>query len=385
MLARDTLGTLILGGLPFLVIPFIVASGVLPFSVALSELIVSFASALWILIVWMAFAIIWTNYYLDLWIVTDRRVMSLDQISLFNRRVTTWRMDHIQEISVLVENPIQALLNYGTLEIETAGPSDEHASIPGIPQPEKIRTVILQQADSFKKLADVNKQQEHLLHTISHEVKGYLTKDAAALASIVDGDLGDVPDAVKSAADTALSATRRGVDTVVNILDSANLKEGTIQLEKKRFDLRRALAEIAEDLRGEAEQRNLSFDISTPQGNFWFEGDEAKLRRLVFRNLIDNAIRYTTEGGVNISLTAESGTATFSIKDTGVGISSDDMERLFTEGGKGANSSAINPESTGYGLFIARQLVEAHGGKIWAESEGLGKGATFFVELPLAA
>ncbi len=385
MLARDTIGTIALGGLPFLVIPFIVASGVLPFSVTLQPALIAFLSASWLLIIWMTLAILWTNYYLDLWIVTDHRIMSLDQIGLFNRRVTTWRMEHIQEISVLVENPIQALLNYGTLELETAGPSDVHEQIVGIPNPEKVRIAILEQVGEFRKLKEKNKNQESLLHTISHQVKGYLTRDAAALASIADGELDSIPDPIKKIADTALSETRKGVDTVVNILDSANLKSGTMQLEKKRFDVRRAVADIAEDLRPEAEHKNISFTVIAPQGNFWCEGDEAKLRRMVFRNLIDNAVRYTSKGSIHVSLTQKNDALLFSIADTGVGISLKDMETLFTEGGKGEQSSIVNPESTGYGLFIAKQVVDAHGGKIWAESDGAGKGATFFVELPLAA
>ena len=71
----------------------------------------------------------------------------------------------------------------------------------------------------------------------------------------------------------------------------------------------------------------------------------------------------------------------FSVKDTGVGLAKEDKERLFTEGGKGKNSQKINVDSTGFGLFIAKSIVEAHNGRIWAESEGEGKGSEFRVEL----
>ena len=71
----------------------------------------------------------------------------------------------------------------------------------------------------------------------------------------------------------------------------------------------------------------------------------------------------------------------FSVKDTGVGLTKEDKEKLFTEGGKGKNSQKINVDSTGFGLFIAKNIVEAHNGKIWAESEGEGKGSEFWVEL----
>ena len=72
----------------------------------------------------------------------------------------------------------------------------------------------------------------------------------------------------------------------------------------------------------------------------------------------------------------------FSVEDSGVGISPEDMQKLFTEGGHGAESRKVNVDSTGYGLYIAKSVVEAHRGRIWAESEGVGKGSRFVVELP---
>ena len=74
----------------------------------------------------------------------------------------------------------------------------------------------------------------------------------------------------------------------------------------------------------------------------------------------------------------------FEIQDTGVGISASDMQKLFTEGGHGEHSKEVNKDSTGFGLSIAKQIVDAHGGKVWAESAGPGTGSRFIVELPAA-
>jgi len=143
ILLRDTIGTILLSLLPFLLFGtlqiFVPEStnfaAYLPFT--------SFLSALWLLVMWMALSILWTDYYLDLWIVTDKRVISVDQISLFNRKVTTLSHDRIQEIIVKEENFLQALLHYGTLDIETASPTDGDATMEGIPHPERVRQVIL--------------------------------------------------------------------------------------------------------------------------------------------------------------------------------------------------------------------------------------------------
>jgi signal transduction histidine kinase len=113
-------------------------------------------------------------------------------------------------------------------------------------------------------------------------------------------------------------------------------------------------------------------------------GDEEKIRRHVVRNVIDNSIKYTQEGSVDVEVTRANGIARVTVRDTGVGISREDMAHLFTEGGHGKESIKINVHSTGYGLFIAKTIVEAHKGKIWAESDGPGKGSRFIIELPLA-
>jgi signal transduction histidine kinase len=83
-----------------------------------------------------------------------------------------------------------------------------------------------------------------------------------------------------------------------------------------------------------------------------------------------------------VSLEKKRSKAIFSVKDSGIGISKEDMKNLFKQGGRGKNSLKIDTHSTGYGLYIARKIIEAQKGRIWAESEGEGKGSTFFVELP---
>ena len=145
ILLRDTIGTIILTFLPFILLTVlqIVIPQYLDFKNYLAFM--SFATMLWLLVIWMALAVIWTDYYLDLWIVTDKRIISVDQISLFNRKVTTLTLDRIQEIIVKEENFMQAFCKYGTLDIETASPTDGDATMEGIPRPENVRRVILDQ------------------------------------------------------------------------------------------------------------------------------------------------------------------------------------------------------------------------------------------------
>ena len=234
-----------------------------------------------------------------------------------------------------------------------------------------------------KELEEANAKQENLLHFISHEIKGYLTKGQNAFASIVEGDYGEAPPKIKELSQGALAEMRKGVFTVMEILEASNLKKGTMSFDKHPFDLKSATQKVVDDAWWAALRKGLKLEIETrPNESYIVVGDEKKLTEHVLRNLVDNSVRYTQAGKVTISLSKEGNFVRFVVTDTGVGITSEDMQHLFTEGGHGKDSIKVNVDSTGYGLFVAKQIVDAHGGKITAFSEGLGKGSTFTVDLP---
>ena len=241
----------------------------------------------------------------------------------------------------------------------------------------------LELARLTKELEIANASQESLLYFISHEIKGYLTKSEAGFSEIIEGDFGPIPETLRTMAQSALSEVRKGVATVMDILDASNFKKGTMSFVKAKFDLQKAVREVVADLKSSADEKHLTIDLAIGEGAYFFEGDEDKIRRHVIRNLIDNAIRYTPAGSIRVELTGGE-KLHFSVKDSGVGITPEDMRNLFTEGGHGKDSIKINVHSTGYGLFVAKQVVEAHGGNIWAESEGAGKGSRFMIEFPIA-
>ncbi|MBI5004256.1 sensor histidine kinase [Candidatus Kaiserbacteria bacterium] len=236
-----------------------------------------------------------------------------------------------------------------------------------------------------QELTDANSRQETLLHFVSHEVKSYMTKGMYAFASLKEGDFGPVSPELRQMSNDAFVEMEEGVSTVIDIMSAANLRKGTMSYYKKPFDLKEALTHVMHQQESAAEKKHLAFEISVGEGDFSMTGDEEKIARHVIRNVIDNAIKYTPSGGkIRIELARTDHTFRLSVKDTGVGIVPEDMARLFTEGGKGKDSTKVNVHSTGYGLFVAKIVVEAHGGKIWAESQGPGTGAQFTVEFPMA-
>ena len=110
--------------------------------------------------------------------------------------------------------------------------------------------------------------------------------------------------------------------------------------------------------------------------------DKNKMRQVIL-NLIDNSIKYTQEGGIIIDTKIVNSKLQILIKDTGGGMSKEDLAKLFESFSRGITGSQSYTEGTGLGLYIAKKFVEIHNGKIWAESDGIGKGANFFIELPI--
>ncbi|MDP1690250.1 MAG: HAMP domain-containing sensor histidine kinase [bacterium] len=234
-------------------------------------------------------------------------------------------------------------------------------------------------------LEQTNKRQDTLLHFIGHEVKGSLTKDAGAFAALCDGDFGTLPETMRPFVCEALAESRNGATSVENILKASNLKKGSVTYTKAPFDLKELAAGAVEKAKAMAEKKGLSLSFIADESAYQMTGDKVQISDHVLRNIIDNAVNYTPSGSITVSLKKENNKFVFAVKDTGVGITEEDKKRLFTEGGHGKDSQTVNAHSTGYGLFIAKEITEANGGTIHTESEGQGKGSTFVVEFPVTA
>lgn len=233
-------------------------------------------------------------------------------------------------------------------------------------------------------LQATNARQEGLIHFIGHEVKGFLTKAEGAFSVLAEGDMGDLQPQTKEFVERALKETRDGVTSVSDILHASNLKKGTTAYTMEPFDLGIVVTRIAEGARAAANAKGLTLTLEKAEGTYRVKGDEREIGEHVLRNLVDNAVNYTPSGSVVVQLSRDADTVSVSVTDTGIGISAEDKAHLFTEGGHGKDSIKTNVHSTGYGLFIAKTIMDAHRGTITAKSEGLGKGSTFVMTLPAA-
>ncbi len=232
-----------------------------------------------------------------------------------------------------------------------------------------------------------NKQQTNLLHFISHQVKGFFTKSRNAFSGLLEGDYGPIPETARHIIQEGFDSDNRGVETVQQILNAANLKTGKTTYVMSETNFVNVIKDIILSLKPAADKKSLTINFNPPTQNLIMNLDTAQITQAL-KNLIDNSIKYTPSGKIDITLEVQEKDVSnkkvvIKISDTGVGISTEDMPKLFSEGGRGKEAIKINVDSTGYGLYIVKNIIEAHGGSVTVHSDGVGKGSTFTVVLPV--
>jgi K+-sensing histidine kinase KdpD len=166
-----------------------------------------------------------------------------------------------------------------------------------------------------------------------------------------------------------------------NILDIARIESGTLHLNIQEFNLNDVLSPLVQDARNVIKNTGKE-DVITQyvpsDNNIVLKADKDRLSEVVW-NLLDNATKFTEKGSISIASRKENNHITITVKDNGSGIDLDVLPKLFTK------FVTKSEKGTGLGLYISKSIIEAHGGKIWAENNNDGKGATFTFTLPLTA
>ncbi len=229
-------------------------------------------------------------------------------------------------------------------------------------------------------LKNLIQQRESLVHLITHKVKGSFTRTKYVFAEMLNDTFGVLTPEMRKMAQTGLESDDTGIKTIDLVLNASNLQSGTVKYEMKSIDLKNIVENMITELKISAEAKNLKVSTDIKEGSFNVKGDEFWMKEVI-HNFIENSIKYTpNDGEVKVGLENKDGKVLFSVSDNGVGITPEDMSHLFTEGGRGKESTKMNVDSTGYGLYSAKLIVDAHGGKVWAQSEGKGKGSKFYAE-----
>lgn len=254
-----------------------------------------------------------------------------------------------------------------------------------VKQREHIETLAKELENANTHLKELDRQKTEFVSIASHQLRSPLTAIKGYSSLILEGSFGSIPKKAQEAVEKIFTSSQFMASSIEDFLNVSRIELGTIKYDLKEFDIDTMVSEVVSELTPAAAEKKLTLSFSGHcDGPCVIKGDIGKLRQVIL-NLVDNSMKYTPKGSVAVSVTSNSQTHTarVEVKDTGVGIPPAVIHTLFAKFVRAANANEVNVMGTGLGLYVAKQFVEAHGGKIWAESPGQNQGSTFIVELPL--
>lgn len=232
-------------------------------------------------------------------------------------------------------------------------------------------------------LRDLDQAKSEFLSIASHQLRTPISAIKGYLSMIIEGDFGKIgnpkiDEVVKGVFESSARLAR-----LVNIfLNVSRIESGRLKLDKRPIQIDDLIKSVIDELVNEAKKKGLKLNYQPDKNMPQINADPDKLRDVIM-NLVDNAIKYTPKGSVSISVRHNSQELNFIVKDTGIGIDPNEVKGLFRKFVRGSGVAQIHTSGSGLGLFIAQKMIKEHGGQIWAESEGKGRGSTFQFILPL--
>ncbi|NVM18311.1 MAG: PAS domain S-box protein [Candidatus Lokiarchaeota archaeon] len=241
--------------------------------------------------------------------------------------------------------------------------------------------------EEVQKLKELDKLRKNLISRVSHELKTPLVSVSGGceLLMTVYGD--KLKKEELEIIELIEKGGKRLKHLVDNLIDISRIEYEKFKLVKEKNDLSKILREISNELMYSIKERNINLNLVLPESLF-IELDKVRIEQVIM-NLLSNAIKNTPPNGdIEVNLRKKENMAEFSIKDTGIGISQEEMDMLFTRFGKleryGEGYEYIDIQGTGLGLYISKEIVDSHKGEIKAESAGRNKGSIFIVKLPIS-
>lgn len=234
--------------------------------------------------------------------------------------------------------------------------------------------------EANEKLKGLDKLKTEFVSLASHQLRSPLTTIKGYTSMLLEGDYGDIDPKAKETIERVMESSNNLTMVVEDLLNVTKIEAGGMKYEMAPFDLSQVVKDEAKDLSVTAEKKGLKLNFESDEKNPCIvNGDKEKIRQVVI-NFIDNSIKYTKEGSINISVKNKEGKVIFAVKDTGMGMTEETKNSLFQKFARG-DGARMNTTGTGLGLYLAKQIVEAHKGRVWVESEGAGKGSEFYMEL----
>ena len=249
---------------------------------------------------------------------------------------------------------------------------------------QKLQNTNSQLEAANKKLTFLDKQKTEFVSLASHQLRGPLTAINGYVELLIGGDYGEINQSISEPLKKIQTATRDLSVLVGDYLDVTRIELGKMKYNFDSVSLSEMAFEVVYELEPVMQKHQLELTVKISDQECLVHADRNKIKQVMV-NLVDNAIKYSNNGSITISVSINDHTkkVMFSVMDTGPGINPEILPILFDKFVRAPGAEQANSAGTGLGLFVAKKIISEHGGRIWAESEGLGKGATFSFELDL--
>ena len=290
-----------------------------------------------------------------------------------NRSNTSAITEGDEELVSVLANQIGQALENARLFDQAYGASQALES--------KVQERTKQLASVLEEVKLINKTKSEFISAVSHELRTPLTSIKGYASLLITGKLGAVPEAVKERLEKINAHSDNLVKMINNLLDIARIESGRVEMKMEKCDIT-ALIETARDLlTPQMREKNLQWKTDIAAGVPELTLDKHQAER-IFINLISNAIKFTPEKGtITVRVRLDPHAATIEVADTGIGVSREDLNKLFDEFYRVDNAINQSVKGTGLGLSLVKKIIEAHQGRIWVTSE-VNQGTTFHFTLP---
>ncbi len=250
---------------------------------------------------------------------------------------------------------------------------------------EELKTTNEKLEGANVQLKKLDASKSEFISIASHQLRSPLTAVKGYVSMMKEGDYGTIPPKQLRILDIVNTSNERLIALVNDLLNISRIESGKQKYDFKKGDLMKLAQEVVTQLLPQSEKKGLKLILEKPAQPFSQVVFDSERLHEVMVNFVDNAIKYSNKGTVTVTLKPEPlGMVTFSVKDSGMGISKETMPQLFKKFSRGEGSFLVQPGGSGLGLYVAKMVVEGvHEGKIWAESEGVGKGSTFIFSIPI--
>ena len=237
-------------------------------------------------------------------------------------------------------------------------------------------------ANLLQKQKELNQTMNDFLSVASHELKAPMSIIKGYISNVTDGDFGDIPQSAQEPLGMALSQTDRLNELVQDLLNVSRIEQGRIEYKIQPVNITEIIKTIVKSYEKSAQEKGLTINYHPETEENWVLTDPGKTQE-IFINLIDNAVKYSVEGEIIISHRSNGKSIATSVRDTGIGMNSEERARLFQRFYRVKNDKTKEISGTGLGLWIIKQYIEKMGGDIKVDSLA-GAGTEFTVRLKVS-